>query len=242
MKFDLVTPGDPSEDPPSVARLLKARKLAWRVGTVLVGGTADNPRHVALAAAPFAEWFAGAATAADLTLRMDAARFWLSSTLDLLDAGVEPEGNPEAAASVTAAIYDWLADVPGYDPECSRIQADTPGPLLTGRQLFVIRCLLLRATEQGTPRPGLEVGELIDGAAEYAGTASPPVTAAEVDAVLRLVFKGSARDGAPGYDASTAGYGAQDAQEPPAGPAPADQVPGALLYPHGPDQGRNGVL
>ena len=69
------------------------------------------------------------------------------------------------------------------------------GPLLTGRQLYVIRCLLLAATEGGTlgpppsrpgvtepvPLPGLTAGDLIGRAVDYAGTATPKVTEGEIE-------------------------------------------------------------
>jgi hypothetical protein len=85
-------------------------------------------------------------------------------------------------------------------------------PVLTGRQLYVVRCLLLRATEQGTPEPGLEWATLRAGAREYAGTVSPPVTAAEVDQVLRLIFCGDPYDtgaGAAGVGTGTPRRGAE---------------------------------
>jgi hypothetical protein len=196
MKLDLVNlTDDPRDGPPPVAQLVEARELAWRIGMTITGGQADNPVRVAEAARPMAEWFAEAPTGVDLAVRMTAAGFWLGGTLDLISAGLDPDGSgdlAEAAVHASAGAYAWLTDIPGYGGADSE-----PRPELTGRQLYVIRCLLLRATEQGTPRPGLTVPELVEGAVEYAGRATPKVTAGEVDAVLRVIFTGDPRDGAP---------------------------------------------
>ncbi len=61
---------------------------------------------------------------------------------------------------------------------------------LSGRQLYLVRCLLMRATEQGSPEPGLSWDTVVAGALEYAGTVIPPVTRAELDEVLQTVFNG----------------------------------------------------
>lgn len=237
MKSDLAAPGPA----PTTDLLLESRKLAWQVGAVLIGGMADDHRRVAEAARPLAGWLADAPTDAGLADRMDAAQLWLDTAMRLLDAGVEPEANPEAAASQVAGIHAWLTEVPGY----GEVQADTGGPALTGRQLFIVRCLLMRATEQGTPElhggPGLGVDELVAGAVEYAGTATPKVTAAEVDETLRVVFCGDPRDTGPGFEASTPGYGAEIASEALGGPGGPEVPRRALLYPHGPDESRGGA-
>jgi hypothetical protein len=172
---------------------VRARKLSWRAGLLLAGGVADNPVAVAVMARPVAEWFADAEDDADLRTRMDAAAFHLDALLELARHGVDPDpdGDPgEAFLHGAAGVHAWLTDVPRY----GEVAPARPRPAVTGRQLYVARCLLLRATEQGTGEPGLLWDTLKAGAREYAGTVSPPVTAAEIDNVLRLIFCGDPYD------------------------------------------------
>jgi hypothetical protein len=95
-----------------------------------------------------------------------------------------------------AEIHTAPLDSPG------EVQAGAPGPELAGRQLFLIRCLLLAVTEDG----GLTTGGLTESALKYARTAEPPVTGAEIDALLYTVFCGDPRDGEPRYTGSAPRY------------------------------------
>ncbi len=95
---------------------------------------------------------------------------------------------------------------------------------LTGRQLYLVRCLLMRATEQGSPEPGLPWDTVVAGALEYAGTVIPPVTRAELDEVLQTVFNGPVAAGS-----GTAGTRDHDLDHHRTGPASAQTTAASRL-------------
>jgi hypothetical protein len=111
------------------------------------------------------------------------------------------------------------AAIPDLTTELTTLLETTrPGPAspdqLTRRQLYLVRCLLMRATEQGSPEPGLPLDTVAAGALEYAGTVTPPVTRPELDEVLRIVFNGPVA-----ADSGTPGNPDRDHRQP--GPVPA---------------------
>jgi hypothetical protein len=247
-----------------VTSRLEARKIAWRISLILSGGSAPRIATVRANAAPVAAWLMQATSAADLSARMAAAQFWIDTALGLAEAGIDMNANGRDTQRAIAETYDWLTggrdawtavsgcDHPGLPcPDtcpcpcetcCPRFGPDDElTPILAGRQLFIIRCLLLRATEQHTPatlRPGITAAELVTGALDYART-SPEVTEEEINAVLRVIFNGDPRGeestdagypmgrraGKPGDPIRVAG-GAQGDSPAPGGAGPGEDTPG----------------
>lgn len=191
-----------TRQPLSVRLLVRSRRLAWRAGALIAGGAAGNHQATELLAQPLAGWMAEAASDDDLWLRMDAARQWIDVTADLMDHGAEPPENGDSAAAAAAGIYAWVTAVPGYG-QAQPGAAAPPAPAgLTGRDVFIIRCLLEQATEDG----GSAVDALVSGAVLYATLAKPPVTAAEVLTVIGKVYLGDPRQPAPEGDPGAARF------------------------------------
>jgi hypothetical protein len=130
-----------------------------------------------------------------------------------------------AAEQAVAALTGWLSTA-----------AVTATP---GRDLYLMRCLLLAATDNpgrrltdvppgGTPDP---VQELVTGALSFAGGRTPPVTREELLGMFLAIFHADPSDGGPQIDAK--GIGAT--------PAAYDAQPGVFAAP-APPPTRDGVL
>lgn len=196
-----------------VANLIYARALAIEAGAELARCD-DAPAAVMAAAAPLLEFINAHDGPGDLAARAAAVAVQLAAFKRSVDATGQPAtGAPDKFAAAAATYYAELAAPPAPAVPAAR-----------GRLMWLVRNLLLAATEPGLPgdlseAPYLteETGaadaawsRVIDAAVRYGRHADDPATAEEYDRAVRLIFHGDPRlperPGTPGTAATgTAG-------------------------------------
>jgi hypothetical protein len=195
------------DERPDIAALAEAYGLAVAAGTQLAERT-DDGRQVADAAAPIAGWLMQFTDAGDLFVRAMAVTAQTAAMrAAAVTFGKAWTTTPADFLKAAGRYYDGFAAATGY----GGVQAGpAPGP----RMMFAIRNLLLAASEPGHEGDPRGWPALLAGAVRYGRSAHPPVTAAEYEDAMRVLFRGDRRAAGAGLPAGpppgrpgTPGYG-----------------------------------
>jgi hypothetical protein len=202
--------------------LLEAGALTIEAAGQLARHT-DDREDVAEAAVPIAAWLMAYEGDADLHARTLAVKTHLKlMRLSMVTHGKAWTETPEDFIDACTGHYQLMIGPLGYD----QIHASTGPPALAGRLLFAVRNLILAATEPESRDGHDGWPQLVARADRYSGHASPPITPAEYDDAIRILFRGEARAGLRRGRPDTAGYA--DPADPGTWPFPRPGTPEAL--------------